>query len=429
MSTATFANHQQDIAAEYIFFQELWASITDWNVDTRYQQTKFAELCMMQGKKFGLWDALHRSMGYFDGRMTIAYRLIRPLLTEYFRALDHVPNQIYSALRTAYLFMVSPQDQRDVVTDYLLEMGRWIAEVRPTLVLQSTSALIDAMQQEFVPPQKRSWQLQRWAAMVGATGLSLMSGEDDSVVREAAAYFEVLHVTLWELVALASTVVTIQYQASLTPTGRTVRDVSSAPYRTGVHTMHFALVPYVMVSSAPYRTGVHTMHFAQSVLATSSSGDVLSSSTPYDGGLAADYIPEARLALNKKVAWDDVQPVWAAPNGPKSNDMCGLVFTEHMHSLVMALSIYSQICPNVKERGIICLANLIRTLLKSKHSGSQLATNAAICLKLLKFPTMSGLNTMPLHALLGLQVLRDSRGGGTGGRPGPSTVDPLTSAM
>ncbi|CUE70424.1 Hypothetical protein, putative [Bodo saltans] len=35
----------------------------------------------------------------------------------------------------------------------------------------------------------------------------------------------------------------------------------------------------------------------------------------------------------------------------------------------------------------------------------------------------------PTNALLGLQVLRDSRGGGTGGRPGPSTVDPLTSAM
>lgn len=387
-TTASRFRDEDAIRAERDFYRELWRVITDWTVDQKYCITPFAELCLMKGKSFDLWNALHRSLGVFDGQMTVAYRLIRPLLTEYFKAVEVLPPQIFSALRTAFFFLVSPQHQRSIVTDFLLEMGRWVAEVKPILVQQSTGCLVELMQQDFIPPTKRSWQVQRWASMVAAVGLS-QRADDEVSLREAAIYFEVLHIMIWELVALASTAVSIQYQAALRPTGHTDRDVCSAPYRR-------TLAP---------------LQFASTTIATAAIGDALLSSTPHDGGLAADFLPEAQLTASKEPGWADVscRPVWVTPKGISSaKEMCGVVFTEHMHSLVIALSVLSQICPNVKERGIICLANLVRTLMKSRHAGTQLATTATLCLKLLRYPSMRGLSTMPLHALLGLQVLRDS---------------------
>ena len=127
-----------------------WSALTSWESNPG-GALAFAEHCIFYGKDFALWDALHRCIAVFDDHMTTAFRIIRPLLTEYFQQ-PNLPPTIFSAIRTVYLFMVAPRAHRHIVTDYLLEVGRWVAETDPMLVREATPCFVEMLQQEFIPP-------------------------------------------------------------------------------------------------------------------------------------------------------------------------------------------------------------------------------------------------------------------------------------
>jgi hypothetical protein len=368
----TEENAPEEVMCHYVFFVELWSAMTDWTVTCATKTTRFASFCMRHSRSFEAWDSLHGNIGTFSPKMLSAYRIIRPLLHEYFQC-PNLPADIFEALSAAYFFVVAPRHHRAVVTEYLHEMGRWIAEQRPLLVLHSTASFYSMLAQDFIPEGLRCWRMQRWASMVLSTALSAVV--DQAVtVKEAARFFDLIHEQIWELLAVAS--------CEVVAGGRGAGDADG--------------------DAALRRRSGCVVGFAHTTVGVNANGRPTDADMPQ----CAESVPEVR-----EPNWQLDLAVWTAKEEPLR--LHGSSMTEHLHALFLALAGLSRICPNVKERGIICLANAVRTLSKARGTqpavvselSSSLIATATLCMKLLRYPPISGLNTMPLHALLGIHVL------------------------
>jgi hypothetical protein len=280
---------------------------------------------------------------------------------------------MFDSVVGVYFSMVSPSRNRHVVTDHLLEMARWVAETRPKTVLGNTLAFTRMLNQEFIPIGKRSFALQRWAAMVVAASLSKVMDEP-ATRQEAAVYFDIVHELIWELVALASTEVTA----------------------------HGAGGNEDLLGRCVAQSGLPAVSFAHTLFSQNCEEDfaVLVSQ---DAAIAADYLPDAAAGAQLPVSWvENLDTAWVASS--KQLMLRGVAFSDHMHSLVLALTLLTRICPNMKERGLICLANVARTLMKTSHAGGCLVATVNVCMKFLRYPPMDGIQTMPLYALLGIHA-------------------------
>ena len=361
-------NAPDEVMVHYVFFVELWSAMTDWSVSKK-EATRLAMFCMRHARSFEAWDSLHGNIGSFSPKMVCAFRVIRPLLQEYFQC-PNLPNDIFEAMSVAYFFLVSPRYQRSVVTEYIQEMGRWVAEQRPLLVLHSTASFHTMLAQDFIPEGLRCWRMQRWAAIVLSTALSAVV-DHEATIKEAARFFDVIHEQIWELLATASSEAVIGMKGTAE-------------------------------SGDAGGKGDDSLVFAHSLPFSNPNSSFLDCS-PFMGE-ASDSAGASEI---REPNWQLDQTVWTAGEEPLR--LNGSNLSEHLHALFLALAGLSRICPNVKERGIICLANAVRTLSKattgpSRDNGGLIAT-ATLCMKLLRYPPISGLTTMPLHALLGIHVL------------------------
>ena len=315
---------------------------------------------------YNKWDALHHDLPLFSHKMVSCFRSIRPLLAEYFHCAPLPPSILFLIVHT-HACLVSPIEGRQVVTDYLLEMGRWIQTAFPAIALGSIRVLRDALVQSHVTTVgKRSWELQRWASVVAAAALATEKSE--ASVKEASEFFDVVHEAIWELIAIASTKVT-----EMSPERCAYEKDAQLP---PAHATLGLLVPFGMSDTADFLAEERT-----------------------DTALAADYAPTGTMASSALPRWH-ATGVWHALDHGKIRDVKGVELTQQLHALVISLTLLSRKCTNLRERGIVCLANLVRTLNRSPHTGASLISSATMCMKLLRYPAMQGTETMPLSALL-----------------------------
>jgi hypothetical protein len=389
------------VMEHYTFLVELWRAMTDWTVtpsagssggggSTSAGTTRFASFCMRHSRSFEAWDSLHGNIGSFSPKMLSAFRVIRSLLHEYFQC-PNLPDDMFEALSAAYFFMVSPRHHRSVVTDYLLEMGRWIAEQRPLLVLQCTNSFHAMLAQDFIPEGLRCWRMQRWSASVLSAALSATL-DQAITVKEAARFFDVIHQQIWELLAVAS--------CDVVAAGRGSMDSDS--------------------DASARQVRFDASSFAHSMLGSNASGTLDLGKAGPGSNTAERSTSTTSGGVAREPNWQLELSVWTATT--EQLRLHGPCMAEHLHALFLALAGLSRICPNVKERGIICLANAVRTLSKDQSEtppgslrerrtacanefSAGLIATATLCMKLLRYPPISGLNTMPLHVLLGIHVL------------------------
>ena len=368
------------------FVEGLWDSILDFSIDEKRRTTAFATFCLKHRYNFEQWDALQQEITCFTPSMMTCFRLVRPMLSEYFKCAP-VPMEILSAVSTTYFFMIAPSECRDVVADYLLEVARWVVESCPELVLASGDTFMAMLKQEFLPEEMKCLGMQRWAAVVSATALSNIS-HLDATSKEAVKVFDVVHEIIWELAAFASaemSALASDSSRSLSRgglTGSMSGGVGSAQPRTNPlagSTMAVNRFPAIPPSGRKERTAPS---FILPVGSASS-------------GLAGNH---ALVAPD----WRAGQRAWVSPVHPPQ--FVGEDFAEHMHALIVALAQLIRVSPTVKDRGVICLVHIVKTLSRCGKLCRDLVLTATLCLKYLQFPLMSGVGSLPLHSLLGLQA-------------------------
>ena len=444
------------------FLDMLWRAMLDFKVDERRRTTAFADFCMRHQQSFDDWDSLHHEFACFTPAMMTSFRLIRPLLSDYLKC-SPLPPQILPAIGMAYFFMLAPEDCKHIVGDYLQEMGRWIVQSCPELLLASSHTFIDLLKQNFLPPEVRCWSVQRWAAILCASALTAIS-HLDATSKEAVKVFDIVHELVWELTATASAEISIDLATSAAAAG------GSNAFIDRLSARHFA--PSGANNNGGARGGLSTNRTARATAAGASSShsggarglvggyepgvggsgqsasfSFLSGSTPSGAtrtnplsgagrglyataqrqptaargaaagfALAADFSAEASEAAPLSMGgsggsgrsrgavpdWRPGQRAWVAPANTQA--VKGVAFSEHLHALIISLALLTRICPTAKERGIICLAHVVKTLSRSQHRGSSLVTTAILCMKYLRFPLMTGVGSMPLRALLGLHL-------------------------
>lgn len=371
-----------------LFVWELWRALDDWSVpdaaDGGSGITLFAELCLTNQHAFVLWDALHMQLESMSAKMVCAFRLIRPLLAAYFNNSAALPDCIFDLIAFGYFFMVAPQEHKSVATGFLLQMGRWLVEARPQLAMAGIpDSFLQMIAQEHIPPQHRSLELQRFGCLAAA--VALQACKDESAAKQAAVFFDATHELIWELMALAS--------AEITEMSR-----GAAKGADAVH----AASENLLRSSAPFSTNRHLdVVVTQAAVAAVGGVGVSSDKAPATQALAADFVHDSAAGSPPPPNWRVSRcAVWRST--PTRTVLRGVAFTHHMHSLVIALTLLTKRAPNLQERGVVCLANVVRTLQRATSSGFSLAATATLCMKFLRYPAMEGVETMPLRALVGV---------------------------